>query len=253
MRTDASSGPPGSTAACVAALLLIAAAGCADGNAPDADGDGVPAPGPVTDATTVDGPELRQVPPESIPPRPETIQDTLMIEGMPEVTTATLVRASRDADLPFSTYLPQGMSADFVTADDGAAVRFTAAFAGVVEPQAYMHVLMHPDGTSLQLARDAVSQFLRLLVPSDDPLDARRTEQVSRPAETPPWALQAHAFDYAGNAGARFVGRIILARHGPRFFHVIMHYPPEYGDGLGPRFDRILQHWRWEDTGLPLR
>lgn len=176
--------------------------------------------------------------PEPRTARPETLVDTLYIEGMPDVARATLVRAPQEFDMPFSTYLPQGMNVEYRTDSSGAAVRFVAAFGGVVEPQAYLQVRKHPLATSAQQARDVVSAFL--------------AGKTVRPADAPDWALDVHAFDYEDHAGIAYTGRIMLARHGPRFLDVVQHYPPEYGDGLGPRFHSILRHWRWEDTGAPL-
>jgi hypothetical protein len=135
-------------------------------------------------------PEPRTAPPESL-------LDTLYIEGMPEVVRATLVRAPHEFDMPFSTYLPQDMNAEYRTDSPGTAVRFVAAFAGVVEPQAYLQVRLHPPATSAQQARDVVSAFL--------------AGKTVRPADEPDWALDAHGFDYEDHAGVAYTGRIMLA------------------------------------------
>jgi hypothetical protein len=72
------------------------------------------------------------------------------------------------------------------------------------------------------------------------------------PAEPPGWGQEAYTFSYAGDGNVPITGRLVLGRHADRYFHVLTHYPAEYGDGLGPRFQSILEHWRWEDTGRPL-
>jgi hypothetical protein len=240
-----------------ALATLLAAAILACGEA--APRDAVP---PVDTTETRQAPisedmprDLEQAPPvpaDSLPERPGSIQDTLMLEGMPEVTRSTLVRAPLGFDLPFSTYLPSGINVQFQTAAEGAGVRFAAAFTGRVDARAYMHVRIYPEGTSRARARDAVGGFLRSRTAGDDPVDAGDVERAWRPIEPPDWALEAYTFDYPGEQGIRYVGRAMIARHGVRFLHVITHYPAEYGDGLGPRFQRILEHWRWEDTGEPL-
>ena len=40
-----------------------------------------------------------------------------------------------------------------------------------------------------------------------------------------------------------------LGRHGQRLFVVRIEYPPEYAEGLLPRVGKVLEDWRWEDTG----
>jgi len=49
--------------------------------------------------------------------------------------------------------------------------------------------------------------------------------------------------------GVNVTGRVSIGRHGDNWFHVVRHYPVEYGDGLGPRLHTILRLWRWDDTG----
>jgi hypothetical protein len=183
--------------------------------------------------------------------RPETRQDTVLVEGMPELTTAQLLVA-RDLDPPFSTYVPEGIAAGREAVGDSGAVRFSAAFTGQADPNAYMHVRLYPRDSNLLAAREVVAGFLRSRQPEDNPVDGMGLDD-SRTVEAPSWGVERHRFDYEGEGGSRYTGHITLAQHGPRFFHVLVHYPAEYGDGLGPRFDYILRHWRWEDTGEPLQ
>jgi hypothetical protein len=196
-------------------------------------------------------PEPQPPEPPAFPARAETRQDTVYIEGMPEVSTARLLHAT-ELDPPFSTYVPAGIAAAAEAAGDSGAVRFSAAFTGEADPNAYMHVRLYPVGTNLLSAREVVAGFLRSRQPQDDPVAGTDVDAAQR-LDPPAWGLEAHRFDYAGEGGRHYVGRITLAQHGPRFFHVLVHYPAEYGDGLSPRLDYILEHWRWEDTGEPLR
>lgn len=186
-----------------------------------------------------------------VEPRAEALQDTIQLEGMPEPITARLLVAG-ELDPPFSTYVPQGISPVLEAAGDSGSVRFSAAFAGREDPNAYMHVRLYPRGTDLLAAREVVAGFLRSRRPQDDPVGGSDVEEPQQQEEAPAWGLEAHRFDYAGDGNVPYVGRIVLARYRERFFHVLMHYPAEYGDGLGPRLDYILRHWRWEDTGQPL-
>jgi hypothetical protein len=229
-------------------LVLAACAACGTGDADidDAAVDGAGTAFPLTDETLPPQPrdELPPLPPESIAPRSRTIQDTLIIEGMPEPTTATLVQAPSDFDLPFSTYVPRGIQPDFDMDGRGDAVRFTAAFTGRPDPNAYMHVFVYPAGTTGVRARESAFEFLRSRFLVGDEV---------QPVDAPAWGREAYALSYSGDGGAHYTGRMVLATHAGRYFHVLTHYPAEYGDGLGPRYARILEWWRWEDTGRPLR
>jgi hypothetical protein len=184
----------------------------------------------------------------TLPERSATRQDTLLIEGMPEPTTSQLVRSPDRFGVPFSTYVPDGIETSFEEGGDSAGVRFSAAFAGVREPNAYMHVRLYVPGAIPDPAEVAAS-FLRTRRPQDHPVDGSQVDPPHEQVDAPSWGDTAFAFRYAGEGGRMYMGRIVLARHDARQFHVLTHYPAEYGDGLEPRFARILDTWRWEDTG----
>jgi hypothetical protein len=223
----------------VAAVLLAAMAtvlpGCdgrGGGTAPgDAPGDPPPA---AADSLAGAAPAT---PPD---PRAETMADTLLIEGMPEPVAMTLVRAPNGFGLPFSTYLPPGVAVEFESGGDGAAVRFLAAFGPQPDPSAYMHVRLYLPDTSPADAMDGALAVAGL---------AGGTHADT--ATPPAWALNGRDISHTRD-GTTYLGRALIASHGDRSLHVVTHYPAEYGDGLGPRFARILHHWRWEDTGRML-
>jgi hypothetical protein len=183
--------------------------------------------------------------------RPDVVQDTILVEGLPQTLTARLLLAE-ELDPPFSTYVPDGLNAVVEAHGDSGSVRFSAAFAGREEPNAYMHVRLYPSDTDLLAAREVVAGFLRSRRPQDDPMGGLDIDEPQEPEQPPDWGLEAHRFDYAGDGNVAYVGRIVLAQYRDRFFHVLTHYPAEYGDGMGPRLDYVLRHWRWEDTGQPL-
>jgi hypothetical protein len=172
-----------------------------------------------------------------VPDRPETREDTIMIEGMPEIERVTLVRSPAGVGAPFSTYVPSGLRTEFRTEGAGA-VRFSAAFGGTANPAAYLHVQFHAPGAPQPAVSDVVA-------------NATLASVEARPAERPSWALDARTFAYRGTDGVRVTGRAMTGEHAGRYFHVVVHYPEEYADGMGPRIDRIFRHWRWEDTGEP--
>src|SRR5690606_24836892 len=112
-------------------LLMTAACGAREDNGvpPRDEGDPAPpeTPAPAPPADTAQQPDLGD--------RPETREDTVMIEGMPELETSTLVRAPAGFNAPFSTYVPEGLNASF---NAPSTARFTAAFGGTVNENAYM-------------------------------------------------------------------------------------------------------------------
>lgn len=188
----------------------------------------------------------------AVPERPQTRQDTIMIEGMPEVSSSTLFRAPDELGLPFSTYVPAGIEPEVSDGDDGG-INFVAAFDGVVEPLAYMFIRPYPPGTDIDEVRNVIGGFLRGRLADDDPVDVDDVVDAWQRVEPPAWALDAYELDYRWGPDRSFTGRVIIARHDATLFHIITHYPAEYGDGLSPRFDAILDDWRWEDTGTMLR
>jgi hypothetical protein len=106
-----------------------------------------------------------------------------------------------------------------------------------------MHVYVYPRGSTSVVARQGALEFLRSRFLVGD---------EARPIPPPSWAREAYDMSYSGDRGMLYAGSVVLASHRDRYFHVVRHYPAEYGDGLAPRFHRILEWWRWEDTGRAL-
>jgi hypothetical protein len=162
--------------------------------------------------------------------RAETLQDTLVLEGTPEPITLRLYRTPPGFPLPFSTYVPTDMAAEPVSSGEGDGVRFVAEFGGVRNDSAAVAVMVYPDGATEETARGA----LRAATGAQGP--------VARDEQRHPWALA----EFEGGTGGS-VARGMVGRHGGRFFHVLVRYPAEYGDGFAPRAAKLLDHWRWED------
>lgn len=179
----------------------------------------------------------------AIPERPASIADTLLIEGMAEPVQLQLFETPAEFPLQFSTYLPAGISARPFTADlDTASVRFSARFTPDTDPNVYMHLLVYPPDEPLIELEEMVLSFIE----SREPLD-REYARIDPPA----WAEDAWSFRY-GSGDRRYVGSIAFGEHAGRPFSIIVHYPPEYGDGFPPRVRLILDQWRWENDGTML-
>lgn len=224
--------------------LLLGACGSGQPPAEDAPADdSVPSP-PYNLETLPQDSTVAVARRDSLPPRPAVLEDSISIEGMAQAERLTLVRSPAGFSPPFTTYLPSQMRVDFVASDTTPSVRFVAAFAGRTNPEAYLQVRLYPPGAAELVARTAVDTYLRGRDPRQDNV---------HPSEGWQWTIDAYDFQYgAGPQQSGFMGTIGIARHGNRFFHVLAHYPAEYGDGVGPRFERILREWRWEDDGSRL-
>lgn len=181
-------------------------------------------------------PPGREEPP-TLPSRAEIREDTILLEGMPEVVTGRLYRAPEGFPLPFSTYLPEGLAPESVQTNAGQAVRIVAEFGGRRNENAYLRITALPAGTTEAEARELARSLAG---------DGARLDD----APSHPWAIAEYHFTRRtpGNP----VGFVALGSHGDRFFTIMAHYPAEYGDGLGPRIAYILEHWRWEDSGRGL-
>lgn len=66
------------------------------------------------------------------------------------------------------------------------------------------------------------------------------------------WAVRQWRRARRDPRGGPILGFAGLGRHDNRWFHTLACYPGEDPDGLGPRAELILEHWRWDD-GAPLR
>lgn len=221
--------------ALVAALALV---GCGTESEP-APPDGL---APQTDTSVAI--DSQPLPPATHPPeRPDQLTDTVLIEGAPQVERLRLVIAPAAFSVPFSTYVPEGLETEFGAADGIDWVRFNAAFAGTVDERAFMMVRIYPPGTTRLEVEDAVREFVVSRAPGMD---------ATEPMDAPPWAEWAARLAYPRSVDRIYLGAVMVGRHGPRFFEVLRLYPGEYGDGLTPRLESILRHWRWEDTGRML-
>lgn len=217
------------------AALALTLAACGGHEAPPvADTDTLGADRP-DGAAPGDNPEFT-VPQQ----RAATREDTILIEGMPEVETSTLVTAPAGFAAPFSTYVPEGLQTRF---EPPSTARFTAAFGGQVNNSAFMAVTVQDAGAANVSAAAILEEFMQTR-------GAAEHEAVA--IDQPSWAVDAIGFRSLGKNGTDYSGSIIVAEHGDQVVHIFRHYPVEYGDGLGPRLHMILSDWRWEDTGAML-
>jgi hypothetical protein len=213
----------------LAPMVLAGLVACgAPGEEPAGDGDAAPPAAPVAPGTS------------TAEPRPGERLIPVEIEGFEEELRFVLYRSPEDFPLPFSTYIPEAMEAEMGRRNDAHEVAFVAAFSGARNESAALRVHVHGPAATESDAAALLAELAAEL----------GTELVAAPQEEGfDWAIRQFrnvAVPFRADAAE---GVMALGRRGDRFFSIAIHYPAEYGDGLGPRVHQILQEWRWEDTG----
>ena len=210
----------------LALVALVALAACAE---PPATGPPDPPAGAVPGGT-VDAPAA---PVDAGAPaeRPETVQDTVQIEGTDEPVTLRLV-SFPDVPLPFSTYVRDGWQSDVVASGEGTAVRLTTG-----EPPR--------------------QGLLSLFVPAGAPTEADVAELAQAAAESYGGARERDAIETWARRAWTFqdgstVGSVRVGEHAGTPFYVLEAYPIEVGDGFAPAAHLALSRWRWLDDGTGL-
>ncbi|SMP62699.1 hypothetical protein [Anoxynatronum buryatiense] len=223
-------------------VLMLAVTACGR----PAGGPNGAAESPAEDIPTEEMPAEEPAPVEPVAETPaelpETIETVFLIEGMEE---PVVIHLFRESGLPFHTYYTEDMVAE--TADSGEAdgVRFITNYGGNPNPEAYVAVTFyHADAVVTSEA------FFDLLTGDNGLLVSREVEWVEKklPEELMyDWTLREYFFMDDAYTGAIYAGQ-----HDGRFFHIDIHYPWEYGDGLEARAHVILENFTWTDTGQSL-
>ncbi|MQA92439.1 MAG: hypothetical protein GEU90_19800 [Gemmatimonas sp.] len=162
------------------------------------------------------------------------VEDTIMIEGTPQVMRIQPVIAPEGFPLDFRTAAPMDMRTGFNQSGGGESVRFEAEFGGVYSPQAFLGFTVLPAGTDEEEAGRIVQEMAA----------ASDGTPVSPPRDA--WAVEEFRF------GGERAGFVALGWREDRWYYFTAQYPPEFGDGMGPRVGMILEQWRWGDGGEPL-
>ncbi|AHM59893.1 hypothetical protein D770_08150 [Flammeovirgaceae bacterium 311] len=159
--------------------------------------------------------------PATVASVPDSIQDTLLIEGMPEAVTLSLYRSPENWPLQFRTYLPPEMEAETISSGEGGAIQFSFYMARIL-------FFTFPEGTNRSRAQKTA--YTALGSASVDPCDNE-------------WEWQWGCY-YSGN-NPKQVSRILMGEKEGRYFYFLIQYPAEYGDGFGPRYQLLLDKWEW--------
>lgn len=207
-------------------LLLAAVLGCGRGSPPDSTSRQAPAP-----------------PAPAAPARPESVATTLGLEGEAQPVVLHLRWfPALPAAVRFSTYVPPDLVAEGGT-QAGEPVRFVAHFAGQRTETAVLQATFYPEGTTEAEARVLARQAAEGRVPVE-----RRAGAAPRFG----WSLAEHDFAFDIRPVGWVQGTVALGRHGDRFFELVLQHPESFAEGFVPRAERVLEGWRWDDTGSGL-
>lgn len=177
--------------------------------------------------------------------RPAEQQATLTIEGRPEPVQLRRWETPAGFAVPFSTYVPAELTPDLIGSGEGDGVRFSMGPVSTPEQAAYVHVFFHPVATT----EDQAAEIVRAVAEEHGPLGARSEVEI---ADRYPWALRQFRFGDYTEGPQEPHGWVALGRHGDRWFHLIVEYPPYMGEAFLPRAEVILDRWQWGDTGAGL-
>jgi hypothetical protein len=197
-----------------------------------------PAPSP-TPPLDLEMPEERL--PEQELELPETIETVIVIEGMEEPMVLNLFH---EPGFPFYTYYPEDMIANAAASEEGDRVIIATDF-GVINPAAYIAVTVYNEGQF-----DSEDAFLDAIGGNDGILSEREYEWVEKEAEvdrTFDWTIREYFF-----MSDEFTGAIYAGEHEGQYFFFDIHYPWEYGDGMVPRVNLIMEHFTWVESGETL-
>lgn len=166
------------------------------------------------------------------PKRPPTKTTTIKIEG--EKTPVNLKLYQQDSPR-FSTYVPEDFIVETSAAGEGTSARFIANFGGTRNDQAYVHFFFPAQAMNLNQIRPLVTGKRGLLANN-------KWQVVRRNTNIPYRWVKERIFFKQRQGNQNFVGSVLIGENRGKAFHVITHYPAEYGDGFDPRANLILQN-----------
>jgi len=174
----------------------------------------------------------------SLEERSATKMETISLEGMEQTLRLRLFDSlPAGIDVPFTTYVPDDMAIRSAPRETGDRFVARAVFGGQVEPRAFVEARFLPEHASEQAAAESLAAWAPNERPS--PLEGGKRFE---------WSVR-ERWIRRGEGDAAIEGIAALGRHGARWFVIHVEYPIDYGEGLLPRVERVLEEWRWEDTG----
>lgn len=168
---------------------------------------------------------------------PESIETTLLIEGMEETTTLLLYQHEK---MPFHTYYPEDMLFEEWIYDNEKGVRFFANFGGTINKNAYVEIKVFSQSGIV-----SESDFVAEITGESGVLENRGVEWVEKETDMDrifPWSFIEYYY-----LNDEFVGSLYLGQHQDDYFYIDVHYPWEYGDGMESRAHLIMKEFLWTE------
>jgi len=170
--------------------------------------------------------------------RPETIEETIALEGMEEPIT---LRLYEDEGLGFYTYVPEQLVAESSSSGEGDGFVAYAAFGGNEERRAALSIFA-PAGT---YAREGFSEYIKEIKRSSG-FDVEPFVEGASPRFE--GSFEEFGIGMTDEAdGMSIMGTVALLERNGRMVAVTLQYPEDYAEGFVPRAMRLYEHIVWDE------
>lgn len=163
--------------------------------------------------------------------RPATKTDVITLEGMDEEFEFNLYE---DKGLGFSTYISEDMIAESVSTGEGDALIVYANFGGNKNEDAALSFFSPSEAHELNLEQ-LIEQTKEQLTN-----EGYKVEELEE--STNPLQLDVQIYNLESSD---LIGKSMFFEHQDRVYVIYYHYPPEFGDGFGPRLNKLLEDIVW--------
>ncbi len=222
-------------------LTAVILTGCTSPSQPSdlSTEEATPPAAPIPSEETAAPPGGESTDPEELP---ETVTSSVLVEGMEE---EMILHLFQDQSLPFFTYYPEDLKADKINDEEVKGVRFTTNYGGIQNPDAYAAILFYlPEFVGSE------DTFLERISGESGFLARGEYEWIEKhePADlTQGWTIREYFY-----MSDLYAGSVYAGVHQGQYFLIDIHYPWEFGDGLGARVYEILKSFTWIEDGMPL-
>jgi hypothetical protein len=169
---------------------------------------------------------------------PSQRTETLVVEGEPRQVT---LRLFESPESPVLIYYPEGdFAASEVRSSQAYGAHLVATFGGTRNENAWIRFYFPHVGS-----RQNSPEALQMLIEEEDGIADIEGFQLAPAGGDGGCPGQARAWTIVSREQS---GGICIGSRDDRYFLMIATYPPEFGDGFGPRHDLITRHTYWRDT-----
>jgi len=168
---------------------------------------------------------------KDVPVEPDQqIEETIEIEGMKEKITLNLYNPGI---LNFRTYIPSDFIAEEASSGEGDGFWFYSNFEGKKQENVYLHFYFFSENIKEEPNIDDKDSTFAIMLEGLEPIFPEDKYYD--------WSIK----EFASPNSAKYAA---LGEHNDQYFVVIQDYPYEYADGMGPRINKVIEHFYWTDT-----